>query len=177
MSKVKVLDKAFETSITEDEISNRIKELSKDINTAYADRNPLFLAILNGAFIFAADLYREITIPSEISFVKMASYEGTASTGVVNELIGLNQDISGRHIIIVEDIVDTGLTMKMMVDKLMASHPASVSICALLQKPSKLQTDIKVDYVAFEIPDRFVIGYGLVYDQQGRNLKEIFSII
>lgn len=177
MSLVTVKDKQFEISIKEEEIKARIKEVAAQINADMDGKCPLFLAVLNGAFIFAADLYREITVPSEISFVKIASYSGTETTGVMNDIIGLNQDISGRHVIIVEDIVDTGLTMKHTIETLKQKNPASVSICTLLTKPDKLQVELKLDYVAFSIPNLFVVGYGLDYDQHGRNLKDIYQVV
>ena len=176
MSRVTILDKTFETSIPEAEIKKRVKELAADISRDMEGKNPLLLAVLNGAFVFAADLIREITIPCEISFVKLASYQGTTSTGTIKEVMGINEDLAGRHVIIVEDIVDTGLTMKRMTETLGTRNPASVSICSLLVKPDKLKEDLQLDYVAFRIPDDFILGYGLDYDQQGRGLKDIYTI-
>ena len=163
-------------SISAEDIKKRVKELGARINKEMEGKNPLFLAVLNGSFVFAADLYREITIPSEITFVKLASYAGTVTTGIVSEVIGLNVDLTGRDVIIVEDIVDTGLTMKQMLETLSLQNPASVKICTLLTKPDKLQVPLTLDYVAFEIPNLFVVGYGLDYDQQGRNLKDIYEL-
>ena len=177
MSRVTIKDKSFETSIPEAEILKSIKAVAARINHDMADKNPLFLAVLNGAFVFAADLMREITIPCEISFVKLASYQGTASTGKVTEVMGINEDLTDRHIIIVEDIVDTGLTMKRMVETLGTRHPASIHICALLVKPEKLQVDLDIEYAAMEIPNDFIVGYGLDYDQQGRNLRDIYTLV
>ena len=177
MSRVTIKDKSFETSIPEAEILKRIKAVATRINHDMADKNPLFLAVLNGAFIFAADLMREITIPCEISFVKLASYQGTASTGKVTEVMGINEDLTDRHIIIVEDIVDTGLTMMRMVESLGTRHPASIHICTLLVKPEKLQVDLDIEYAAMEIPNDFIVGYGLDYDQQGRNLRDIYTLV
>ena len=156
---------------------NRVKAVAKRINEDFAGKNPLLLAVLNGAFVFAADLVREITIPSELSFVKLASYQGTTSTGTIKEVIGINEDLTGRHVIIVEDIVDTGLTMKRMIETLGTRHPASISICALLVKPEKLQVPLDIKYCALEIPNDFIVGYGLDYNQQGRGLRDIYSII
>ena len=147
------------------------------MNKDMADKKPLFLAVLNGSFVFAADLMRMITIPCEISFVKLASYQGTTSTGKVTEVIGINEDLTGRHIVIVEDIVDTGLTMKRMVETLGTRNPASVHICTLLVKPEKLQVDLNIEYAAMEIPNDFIVGYGLDYDQEGRNLKDIYTVV
>lgn len=176
MESIKIYDKTFKVSISAEDIKKRVKELGARINKEMEGKNPLFLAVLNGSFVFAADLYREITIPSEITFVKLASYAGTVTTGIVSEVIGLNVDLTGRDVIIVEDIVDTGLTMKQMLETLSLQNPASVKICTLLTKPEKLQVPLTLDYVAFEIPNLFVVGYGLDYDQQGRNLKDIYEL-
>ena len=176
MSRVKVLDKTFETSMPEAQIKARVKELAQQISKDMDGKNPLFLAVLNGAFIFAADLMREITIPCEISFVKLASYQGTTSTGKIKEVIGLNEDLTGRTVVIVEDIVDTGFTMKRMVESLGTRHPESIHICTLLVKPGKLQVPLNIEYAAMEIPNDFILGYGLDYDQQGRQLKDIYVL-
>ena len=154
-----------------------VKAVAEEINRDLADKNPLFLAVLNGSFVFAADLLRYITIPCEISFVKLASYQGTISTGEVKEVIGLNEDISGRTVVIVEDIVDTGQTMKRMLETLGTRNPGSLHICTLLLKPEKLQVPLNIEYVAMEIPNDFIVGYGLDYDQQGRQLREIYTVV
>ena len=177
MSVVQIKDKKFKTSIPEADIKKAVKAVADRINKDMADKNPLFLAVLNGAFIFAADLMREITIPCEISFVKLASYQGTTSTGKITEVLGINEDLTGRTIVIVEDIVDTGLTMKRMVETLGTRHPESVHICAMLVKPDKLQVDLDIEYAAMSIPNDFIVGYGLDYDQQGRNLKDIYTLV
>ena len=177
MSIVKIKDKTFETSIPEAKIKARIKEVAAQINHDLADKNPLFLSVLNGAFMFTADLLREITIPCEVSFVKLTSYEGVISTGKVREVIGLNVDITGRAIVIVEDIVDTGRTMRQMLETLKYRNPQEIHICPLFVKPEKLEEKLKIDYPCFEIPNDFIVGYGLDYDQQGRNLKEIFTLV
>lgn len=177
MSSVTIKDKTFKTFIPEEEILKRVKDVADRINQDMADKNPLMIAVLNGAFVFAADLMRMITIPCEISFVKLASYEGTTSTGKITEVLGINEDISGRTIIIVEDIVDTGLTMKRMIETLGTRHPESIHICALLVKPDKLQVDLDIEYAAMKIPNDFILGYGLDYDQQGRNLRDIYSLV
>ena len=177
MSRVKILDKTFETSIPEEEILKHVKEVAARINHDMADKNPLFLAVLNGAFVFAADLFRELTIPCEISFVKLASYQGTTSTGKIREVIGINEDLTGRTVVIVEDIVDTGLTMKQMIESLGTRHPESIHICSLLVKPDKLQVDLNIEYAAMRIPNDFIVGYGLDYDQQGRNLRDIYTVV
>ena len=177
MSIIKVKDKSFKTSITEAEIKERVKAVAQQISKDMEGKNPLFLGVLNGAFIFAADLMREMTIPCEISFVKLASYQGTTSTGTIQEVIGINEDLTGRTVIIVEDIVESGATMKRMIEQLGTRNPASVHICTLFFKPDKLKEDLELDYVVFRIPDDFILGYGLDYDQAGRGLKDIYTII
>lgn len=177
MSIVKIKDKSFRVSISEAEIKNRVKLLAQQMSKDLEGKNPLFLAVLNGSFIFAADLMREMTIPCEISFVKLASYQGTTSTGKIKEVIGINEDLSGRTVVIVEDIVESGQTMKRMIESLGTRNPASVQICTLFFKPEKLKEDLTLDYVAFRIPDDFILGYGLDYDQQGRGLKDVYTII
>lgn len=177
MSIVKIKDKTFRTFIPEDQIAERVKAVAERINKDLADKNPLFLAVLNGSFIFAADLMRNITIPCEISFVKLASYQGTTSTGVIKEVIGLNEELAGRTVVILEDIVDTGFTIKRMIETLGTRGPGSVHVCTLLLKPGKLQVPLNVEYVAMEIPNDFIVGYGLDYDQQGRNLRDIYTLV
>ena len=174
---IKVKDKTFSVSISERTIRGQIKRIADKINRDYEGKEPVFLAVLNGSFIFAADLLREIDLPCEISFVKLASYEGTSSSGSIREVIGLNIDITGRPVIIVEDIIDTGLTMAHMLETLKKQNPASIDICTLLLKPSKLQVKLNVRYCCKEIPDDFVVGYGLDYNGFGRNTKDIYTII
>lgn len=177
MSRITINGKSFETSMPEAQIKWRVKELAQQISRDMEGKNPLFLAVLNGAFIFAADLMREMSIPCEISFVKLASYQGTTSTGKIKEVMGINEDLSGRHVIILEDIVETGLTIKQMKESLGTRNPASVSVCTLFFKPERLQEDLKFDYVAFEIPNDFILGYGLDFDQQGRGLKDLYTLV
>ena len=176
MGVVKIKDKSFETSITEAEIKQRVKAVAEQINHDMAGKNPLLLAVLNGAFVFAADLMRELTIPCEISFVKLASYQGVTSSGTVKEVIGINENLAGRTIIIVEDIVESGLTMKRMIESIGTRNPASVHICTLLLKPDRLQVPLDIEYVAFSIPNDFILGYGIDYDQQGRQLRDIYTL-
>lgn len=177
MGVVKIKDKTFKTSIPEAEILEKVKVVADRINKDFEGKKPVFLAVLNGSFIFAADLMRMITIPSEISFVKYASYEGTSSTGKMKELVGMNQDLAGRHVIIVEDIVDSGFTMAHMIEDLKKHNPASVEICSLLVKPGNLKVDLDINYAVMEIPNDFIVGYGLDYDQEGRNLRDIYTIV
>ena len=157
MSIVKIKDLTFKTFIPEDEIQKNVKQVADKINHDLAGKNPLFLAVLNGSFVFAADLMRYITIPCEISFVKLASYQGTTSTGTIKEVIGLNEDLAGRTIVIVEDIVDTGFTMKRMVESLGTRGPKSIHICTLLLKPGKLQVPLNIEYAAMSIPNDFIV--------------------
>ena len=177
MSRVTIKDKTFETSIPEAKILERVKLIADRINKDFEGRTPLFLAVLNGSFMYAADLMKNITIPCEISFVKLASYQGTTSTGTIKEVIGLNEDIRGREVVIVEDIVDTGATMKRMLETLGTREPVGLHICTLLLKPGKLTVPLDIEYVAFEIPNDFNVGYGLDYDQQGRNLRDIYTLV
>ncbi|MGN0282366.1 MAG: hypoxanthine phosphoribosyltransferase [Prevotella sp.] len=176
MNSIKINDKEFVPMISEAEIKVRVRALAQQLSSDMEGKNPLFLAVLNGSFIFAADLMREMTIPCEISFVKLASYQGTTSTGKVKEVIGINESLSGRTVVIVEDIVESGLTMKQMIESIGTRNPESVHICTLLLKPDRLKTDLDIKYVAFNIPNDFILGYGLDYDQQARGLKDIYVL-
>ena len=177
MDSIKIKDKSFRVSIPEAEIKTRVKALAEQMSKDLEGKNPIFLAVLNGAFIFAADLMREMTIPCEISFVKLASYQGTTSTGKVQEVLGINENLSGRTVVIVEDIVESGQTMKQMIESLGTRNPESVRICTLFFKPEKLKEELNLDYVAFSIPDDFIVGYGLDYDGLGRELKDVYTIV
>ena len=177
MDTVKIKDKSFRVSIPEAEIKERVKALAEQMSKDLEGKNPIFLGVLNGSFIFAADLMREMTIPCEISFVKLASYQGTTSTGKVREVLGINEDLSGRTVVIVEDIVESGRTMRQMIESLGTRNPESVRICTLFFKPEKLKEELNLDYVAFSIPDDFILGYGLDYDGLGRELKDVYSIV
>jgi hypoxanthine phosphoribosyltransferase len=174
MAIIKVHDRFFESFILSSEIAIRVKSIANQLNEAYEGKNPLFVSVLNGAFIFAADLLRELTIANEITFVKIASYQGTESTENITELIGFSDNITDRHLIIIEDIIDTGLSMKHIVTQVQALNPASVIIVTLLLKPTALKYPIQIAYTGFEIENKFVLGYGLDYDGQGRNLPHIF---
>ena len=177
MGVVKIKDKTFKTSIPEAEILKKVQVVADRINKDYEGKTPVFLAVLNGSFIFAADLMRMITVPSEISFVKYASYEGTSYTGSMKTLMGINQELEGRHVVIVEDIVDSGFTMAHMIEELKKKNPASIEICSLLVKPGNLKVDLDIHYAVMEIPNDFIVGYGLDYDQEGRNLRDIYTIV
>jgi hypoxanthine phosphoribosyltransferase len=171
-----VLDKTFRPFLSAEVLNERIKELATQINKDYIGKNPIFIGILNGSFMFASDLYKNITVPSTISFIKLVSYKGTTSTGTVITAIGLEEDLSEKDVILIEDIVDTGKTMKEFVATLHKQSPASIQICTLLHKPEALQHPLDLKYVGFEIPNKFVVGYGLDYDGFGRNSQEIFQL-
>lgn len=177
MDTIKIKDKTFCISIPKDTIQKEVSRVAEEINRDLAGKNPLFLSVLNGAFMFAADLMKQITIPCEISFVKLASYQGIVSSGVIKEVIGINEDITDRTIVIVEDIVDTGFTMQRLLETLGTRHPKEIKIASLLVKPDKLEVDLNVDYVALNIPNDFIVGYGLDYDGYGRNYPDIYTIV
>jgi len=171
MSTIQVLDKTFEPYLKEAAIQEKITELAGQLNKDYAGKRPLFLSILNGSFLFTADLFKQITIEAEVSFIKLASYKGTSSTGNVITAIGLDTNVKDRHIVILEDIIDTGKTLHHYLPQLDSMQPASVKIAVLLNKKEALQYPVKVDYACFDIPNKFVVGYGLDYDGLGRNKK------
>lgn len=177
MKTVKLKDKTFKLFIPESELFERIQKVADRLNSDMKDKNPLLLAVLNGSFMFAADLMRRLTIPCEISFVKLASYQGTTSTGKIKEVIGINEDLTDRTVVIVEDIVESGQTIKRMIESLGTRNPKSVHVCTLFQKPELLKENIKVDYVAIPIPNDFIVGYGLDYDQQGRQLRDVYTLV
>ncbi len=176
MSVIQIKDKRFETFISEERILEEVTRVSKEISRDLKGSRPLLVSVLNGALMFAADLMKRLDMPCEISFVKLASYEGTSSTGKVKELVGLNEDIAGRTIVIVEDIGDTGITMKRLIETLRARNPKEIRIATLLLKPDKLQVELDVHYVAMRIPNDFIVGYGLDYDGFGRNYRDIYKV-
>ena len=176
MSIIRIHDKQFQPYLTAAEITGRIKALAQQLDKDYAGKKPLFIAILNGSFIFAADLFKEITIEAEICFIKLASYKGTKSSGQVITAIGLDTDLFGRDVVIIEDIVDTGKTLSEFLPQLHHQQPASMKIVALLHKPEATVFPIPIDYLGFSIPNKFVVGYGLDYDGLGRNIREIYKL-
>lgn len=176
MKKLQVKDKSFAVSIPEAKILEQVRRVAGEITRDMEGKDPLFLPVLNGAFMFAADLLREVTIPCEISFIKLASYAGTHSTGAIREVIGLAKDITGRHVVIVEDIIDSGLTMAHMIETLEKHNPASISVCALLVKPDALKVEVPIHYRCMDIPNDFIVGYGLDYDGFGRNTRDIYTL-
>src|SRR4030095_1903146 len=176
MAVIRVHDKSFEPYLTAGQIETAIQNLADQINRDYAGKKPLFIAILNGSFMFASDLFKKLSIESEICFIKLASYRGTKSSGHVISAIGLDIDLIHRHVIIIEDIVDTGKTLDQFLPQLHYQQPASLKICALLHKPEAMVYPIKIDYLGFTIPNKFVVGYGLDYDGLGRNIPEIYKL-
>ncbi len=177
MSTIQIKDKKFKTFIPEAQILKEVERVATEINKDLEKDEPLFISVLNGSFMFASDLMKYISIPCEISFVKLASYTGTSSTGNVKELVGLSENIEGRTVVIVEDIVDTGLTMKRLLATLGEKKPKQIKIATLLLKPEKLEVELDIDYVAIKIPNDFIVGYGLDYDGQGRNYRDIYTVI
>jgi len=177
MSLIRVHDKTFEPYLTANQIDAAIQKLADQINLDYQGKKPLFISVLNGSFMFASDLFKKLTIESEICFIKLASYKGTKSTGHVITAIGLDIDLIHRHVIIIEDIVDTGKTLDQFLPQLHYQQPASLKICALLHKPAATVHPIQIDYLGFSIPNKFVVGYGLDYDGLGRNIPEIYKLV
>jgi hypoxanthine phosphoribosyltransferase len=176
MSLIQVHGKSFEPYLTADMIAAAIKRMAGAINHDYAGKRPLFIGILNGAFMFASDLFKELTVEAEICFIKLASYKGTKSSGHVTTSIGLDIDLFERHVIVIEDIIDTGRTLSEFLPQLQRQQPASLKMAALLHKPEATVYPINIDYLGFTIPNKFVVGYGLDYDGLGRNLKEIYRL-
>lgn len=176
MPVIQVHDKKFQPYISAQQIGQRIAEMGAEISKEYADKRPLFIAILNGSFMFASDLFKHINIDAEICFIKLASYKGTKSTGNVITSIGLDEPLKDRHVIIIEDIVDTGKTLSEFLPQLEHQQPASLVITALLHKPEALTHPLKIDYLGFSVPNKFLLGFGLDYDGLGRNLPEIYQL-
>jgi len=177
MKEIRILDKKFREYITEEAIQKRVAELASQVNKDMAGKDVVFIGILNGAFLFSADLFRHIKLQARISFVKLASYEGTSSSGKIKELIGWNEDIKNKSIVVIEDIVDTGNTLERIMGELVIRKVSEIRIATLLHKPDAYKKDIHLDYVGFEIPDNFVVGYGLDYDGFGRNLPSVYTLI
>jgi hypoxanthine phosphoribosyltransferase len=176
MPVINIHDKSFVPYLPEEIILEKVKELAVELDKDYAGKKPLFIAILNGSFMFAADLFKSLSIEAEICFIKLASYKGTKSTGQVITAIGLDTDINGRHIIILEDIIDTGKTLHEFLPQLHNQHPASLKVAVLLHKPDATVFEVPIDYCCFSIPNKFVLGYGLDYDGLGRNIRELYQL-
>jgi len=177
MKEIRILDKKFREYITEEAIQKRVAELASQVNKDMAGKDVVFIGILNGAFLFSADLFRHIKLQARISFVKLASYEGTSSSGKIKELIGWNEDIKNKSIVVIEDIVDTGNTLERIMGELVIRKVSEIRIATLLHKPDAYKKDIHLDYVGFEIPDNFVVGFGLDYNGFGRNLPSVYTLI
>ncbi len=177
MKEIKVLDKNFEVTIPEEKIQQAVKLMAQKMNSDLAGKDVIFLGILNGCFMFAGDLFKHIDLPCQITFLKLASYQGTTSSGTVKRLIGINEDIEGKTVVIIEDIIDTGNTLESIIKQLKGYEPNEIKIATLLYKPEAYEKKIPIDYVGFEIPDKFILGYGLDYDGFGRNLSDIYTII
>jgi hypoxanthine phosphoribosyltransferase len=177
MSIIRVHDKEFGPYLGKELIDEKIQVIADAMNRDYADKRPLFIAILNGAFMFASDLFKKISIDAEISFIKLASYKGTKSSGQVITAIGLDTDLHGRHVVILEDIVDTGKTLSEFLPQLEHQQPASLKIASLLHKPEATVYPISVDYLGFSVPNKFLLGYGLDYDGLGRNIPSIYQLV
>lgn len=171
-----VLDKVFVPFLSSGQIQEQVQRIAHEIEGDFADKNPLFICILNGSFMFASDLFKVLAIPAEICFIKLASYKGTKSTGHVITAIGLDMPLKDRHVVVLEDIVDTGKTLTAFLPEIQNQRPASLSICALLHKPEAMQYPLDLKYLGFTIPNKFVVGYGLDYDGYGRNLAEIYQL-
>jgi hypoxanthine phosphoribosyltransferase len=177
MKSIKVHDKEFSKFIDSDDIRHAVEQIAENINNDLKGRNPLFLVVLNGAFMFASDLMKKITIPCEISFVKLSSYIGTQTTSAVRELIGLDEVLHNRTVVIIEDIIDTGITMGVTMEKLKHLEAKEVHISTLLFKPEAFKMNYEIDYIGIKIPNKFIVGYGLDYDGFGRNYPDIYQII
>ena len=178
MDQIRIRDREFKLYISNEKITSVIKDMAEKMRPDLQGKDPLFVCVLNGVFMFAAELIKSINlIESEITFVKMASYKGTHSTGIIRQLIGLNENIVGRTVIVVEDIVDSGSTIENIINQLKEMHPGEIKIAALLLKPDALVKEVKIDYVGMEIPNDFIVGFGLDYDGYGRNLKDIYSVV
>ena len=177
MKNVTIHDKEFELFIPYEKIRSIVEEMAEKMNNEFEGKNPLFLCILNGSFMFAAEIFKRISLlDAEISFIKLASYSGTQTTGTVKELIGLNEDLTGRTVIVLEDIVDSGITIANTIEQIKSKNPAEVKIATLLLKPDALKTNVQLDYIGIEIPNDFIVGYGLDYDGRGRNLIDIYKV-
>ncbi len=177
MKTITVRDKTFELSISSETIQKRIEELAGKISVDLKGKCPLFICVLNGSFIFTADLFKRISIEAEISFIRVSSYQGMQSSGVVKSIVGISDSLAGRTIVIVEDIVDTGDTAIYLIDEIKKQNPEKIYFASLLLKPKALRHDIKVDYTGFEVPNDFLVGYGLDYDGLGRNLQDIYKLV
>lgn len=177
MNTIIIKDRKFSLSIPAEEIQEAVKTIAEQINQDLAGKNPLFICVLNGAFMFVGDLMKYVNIPCEITFIKLSSYAGLYTTGEVKEVLGLSENVVGRNVVVVEDIVDTGITMEKIIESLKSKGASDIKVVTFLQKPDALQRDIELDYIAMKIPNDFIVGYGLDYDGYGRNLKDIYTVV
>ncbi len=176
MKKINIHDLSFVPYLSEEDIQQDLNSLASSISAKFQDKKPVFIVVLNGAFVFAADLLKKLDFDCEVGFIRLSSYKGTASTGDVKETLSLTVNIEGRHVIIVEDIIDTGLTLEKLRGDIQSLNPESMSLCTLLYKPEAFKSDYPIDFIGREIPNKFVVGYGLDYDEFGRNLPEIYQL-
>jgi len=174
---IRVHDKYFKPFITEKEIQREVARIAVEMNGDLARQDPIFLGILNGAFMFAGDLYKQLTFPCQITFLKLASYSGTQSTGSVKQLIGINRDLKDRVVVVLEDIVDTGVTLETIIRQLSGYEPAKIKVATFLYKPDTALKEVKLDYIGMEIPNNFIVGYGLDYEGYGRNFRDIYQLV
>lgn len=177
MDQITIKDKTFGINIPEAKIQARIAEMAKEINSDMHGQMPVFLCVLNGAFLFASDIFRSITIECEISFLRVSSYEGTKSSGSVKSMIGVTDNLKDRTVVILEDIVDTGDTAVYLLEEIKKHNPKEIRFASLLFKPNALRQNVKLDYVGFHVPNDFLVGYGLDYDGLGRNLRDIYKLV
>lgn len=178
MKKVTIHDRDFELFIPYEKIRSVVEQMADKMNEDFKGKSPLFLCILNGSFMFATEIFKRISsLDAEISFIKLASYTGTKTSGEIKQLIGLNEDLSGRTVVVLEDIVDSGITIANTIEQIQAKNPAEIKIATLLLKPEALKIDVPLDYIGIEIPNDFIVGYGLDYDRKGRNLIDIYKVI
>ncbi len=177
MENLKILDKEFEILIPHSEIQERVKSIANQINQEFENQEVIFLSVLNGAFMFASDLLKEIKVKSKISFVKLASYQGTTSEGKVKNIIGINEDIKDAIVIVIEDIIDTGLTMEHVIKQLQEYQPKEIKLATLVFKPDTFKAHYDIDYIGMDIPNNFIVGYGLDYNGYGRNYKDIYTLV
>ncbi len=177
MKQVTILDKTFGVSIPEEQIQEAVKTLANRMNSELKNKDVIFIGILNGCFLFAAELFKNIELDCQITFLKLASYQGTTSSGNVKRLIGINENLEGKTVVIIEDIIDTGNTLESIIKQLKGYEPAEIKTATLLFKPSAYTKDLPIDYIGIEIPNEFIVGFGLDYDGYGRNLRDIYTLI
>jgi hypoxanthine phosphoribosyltransferase len=174
---IKIKDLEFIPYVTHYDILERVREIGIKINQDYENKNPLFIAVLNGSFMFASDLMKQVDLKSELTFIKVNSYDGIESTGLIKEMIGIGQSVTDRHVVIIEDIVDTGNTITHLLNEMSKMDPASIEVVTLFSKPDSHQTKLYIKYTGFDIPNKFIVGYGLDYDGYGRNYQDVYQLV